>query len=841
MKKVYTLLAATLLTGATAFGVPAKKEYRTFKQIDGSEITLSLTGDEYLHYYITTDGVPVQKAQDGSFRYVQSFTDRAVLSEVIARNPEERTSNDRIYVAQLMESDIFSQASETRAMRVQAKNIEKAAAFPNHGTVTGLLLLVEFQDLEFTIANPKETFEARLNTENFQDDQCYGSVYDYFNSQSHGKFNMKFDVFGPVKVKGNMVAYGGNSAMGSDKDVPRMIKEACEALDDEIDFTKYDTDGDGVLDLVFAVYAGHGEAQGAPANTIWPHKYDVRYGGYNVQLDGITIGPYACSCELSGAYGSNIDGIGTICHEFSHCLGLADVYDTDGTAGGSGWGLGDFCIMDSGSYNDDSFTPCGYTAFEKMSLGWLTPTELKHTIFGAQLKNIAENDEAYIIYSDVNEDEYYMLENRQQIGWDKYIPAHGLLISHIDYDESVWNGNVVNNVLGKEHFHIVPADNKSSYVNQTNDLYPGRLIKNTEFTDDSQPAATLRTGGFLGKPVTNIKETDDIITFDFMADRIAAPVALAATNVTTTSFTANWEEVESNEHYTLTVSPLVSTDPTSEIKKETFSKFTEGTPESPDNSDISQELDTYMETTGWSGSKVYQAGGMCRIGLSLTKGYLATPDMTLPAKFTVTFTAKDYVSAAGKEDGGIIYVGHCAYKDGQSEFLRKETIELTPEERTYSFTFENGGEKQFIEFGNESKRVLIDNIRITSAGSEIPEVKVFENITGSSYEVTGLVPNYIYHYTVKAYRGDLVSEESNVIEVETKLGLAETADDNTASVITRENGIEIINAEGKNVVIYTIDGKLVDTFAAASNSEFVSLNNGLYIVRVNDKAFKIIF
>lgn len=845
MKKVYTLLAATLLTGATALGVPAKKEYKVFKQIDGSEITLSLSGDEFLHYYVTTDGVPVEKANDGSFRYVQAFnTANTVLSEVMARDPEERTSNERLYVSQLMSSEVFSQAGEARAMRIQARNnsnMQKVAAFPSSGTVTGLLLLVEFQDKSFSISNPKETFEKRLNTENFQDSQCYGSVHDYFTAQSHGKFNMQFDVFGPVKVKGKMAEYGANSAYGADQDAPRMVKEACEALDSEIDFTKYDTNGDGILDLVFVVYAGYGEAQGAPSNTIWPHQYDIRYGGYNVTLDGITVGPYACSCELSGNAGKNIDGIGTICHEFSHCLGLADVYDTDGATGGSGWGLGDYCLMDSGSYNDNSFTPCGYTAFEKMSIGWITPTELRYTIYGAELKNLADNDEAYIIYSDANKDEFYMLENRQQTGWDSYIPYHGLLISHVDYDESVWNNNIVNNILGKEHFHIVPADNKSAYVNQNNDLYPGRL-KNTEFTDTSTPAASLRTGGFLGKPVTNIQESNGVITFDFMTDRVAAPVAYPATNVSTTGFTANWEEVASNEYYTLKVSPLASTDPTINILTETFSKFESGSPESPNNTDISSKLSEFMETEGWTGSKVYQAGGMCRIGLSLTKGYLATANMNLPSKFTVTFSAKDYVSSAGKADGSILYVGHCQDKDGKTEFIRKETIELTPELKTYSFTFENGGENQFIEFGNESKRVLIDNIRIAKETGTVPEEKVFENVTGSSFEVTGLVPNYIYEYTLTAHRGELVSGESNAVEVQTKLGIGSTEEDSSnTAVITNGNGIQVLNAEGKNVAVYTIDGKLVRTFKAASDSESVYLDNGLYIVRVNDKAFKIIF
>lgn len=853
MKKIFTLFAAALFAGTTVLAVPAKKEFRTFRQADGSEITLSLSGDEFLHYYITTDGVPVDLGTDGNYRYIQSFTSqKIVLSDVVAKNPEVRSVSEKAFVAELQESGLAEAASEIRMQRAKADyTFQAAQAFPSTGSVKGLVLLVEFKDRQFSIENPKATYEERLNKENLETSELIGSVHDYFTDQSHGLFDMQFDVYGPVQIKGNMADYGANSGSSRDIDAPAMVVDACEALDSEINFKDYDQDGDGLVDLVFVLYAGYGEAQGGNSNTIWPHAFDVR-GNYNVRLDGVTIGPYACSCELRGNSGTTIDGIGTFCHEFSHCLGLPDVYDTDGYTGGNGYGMGDYSLMDSGCYNDDGYTPCGYTAYEKMFVGWMEPEELKYTLFDAQLRNTIEYNEAYVIYSGVNRNEYYILENRQKVGWDAHIPGNGLMITHVDFDQKIWDANCPNSTAGEERLQIVPADNKYSSTNQQNDVWPGRLNK-TEFTDDSEPAAELHTGGFLGKPVTNIRMEDDIIYFDFMADQIVAPTALYSYYWNESGFTARWTGAPSDEHYTLKVTPVMPIGEENMILSEDFSKFTKGDATTPSNSDISAQLDANMQTTGWSGSKVYHAGGMCKLGLSITAGYLATPDMTFPSKFTLTLDAQDYVTAAGKADGGILYVALCGYDgNGDPQFIKKETIELTPTLTNYVFEFEGGGANQFIEIGNESKRALIDNINIAKQGDQIPEEKVFENITKTdntgedgvtTYEVTGLVPNYMYKYTVIAYRGDLVSGESNSVVIETRhhdKGIDAEEAGAAIAVRTAYDGVEILNAEDAMVNIYTIDGKLVTTKRISAEKEYIGLESGLYIVRVNDKAFKVL-
>ena len=182
MKKIFTLFAAALFAGTTVLAVPAKKEFRTFRQADGSEITLSLSGDEFLHYYITTDGVPVDLGTDGNYRYIQSFTSKKiVLSDVVAKNPEVRSVSEKAFVAELQESGLAEAASEIRMQRAKADyTFQAAQAFPSTGSVKGLVLLVEFKDRQFSIENPKATYEERLNKENLETSELIGSVHDYF-------------------------------------------------------------------------------------------------------------------------------------------------------------------------------------------------------------------------------------------------------------------------------------------------------------------------------------------------------------------------------------------------------------------------------------------------------------------------------------------------------------------------------------------------------------------------------------------------------------------------------------------------------------------------------------
>jgi M6 family metalloprotease-like protein len=267
-----------------------------------------------------------------------------------------------------------------------------------------------------------------------------------------------------------------------------MVIEALELADDDVNYADYDWNGNGEVDQVYVVYCGKGEANGGAKSTIWPHEWELSsaayYGdGSGAQtLDGVRIDTYACGAELNGM--GTIDGIGTMCHEFSHCLGYPDFYDTD-YSGGPGMYCWD--LMDMGSYNGDGFLPAGYTGYERWVAGWRQPVELKKTTSVSNLKALPDGGESYIIYNDAHPDEFFMLENRQQVGWDSGLPCGGMLIVHCDYDATVWANNQPNDDPRHQRMSWVPADGKietysyggNIYVSESgllSDLYPSKGV-----------------------------------------------------------------------------------------------------------------------------------------------------------------------------------------------------------------------------------------------------------------------------------------------------------------------------------------------------------------------------
>ena len=364
-----------------------------------------------------------------------------------------------------------------------------------------------------------------------------GSVKDYFLAQSNGQFELDFDVVGPYTLSQNMAYYGAHSKDGLQDVKPgHMILEACQMADKDVNYKDYDWDGDGEVDQVFVIYAGFGEADGGSEDTIWPHESQLSTWvskPYETK-DGVSVNTYACGNEntydMLGR--SRINGIGTICHEFSHCLGYPDLYDTNY----SNFGMGSFDLMCSGSYNGESFCPPNYSAYEKWVAGWIKPTILDKpaSVKGMQAQDV-KYGQAFVVYNDNNKNEYYLIENRQQnVGiWDKLLPASGMMITHVDYDENIWEWNNVNTIVnysnqyGPEYAYrdndhqrltIFHADNEegSSADSQAGDLYPYK--DNNSLTDTSSPAATIYQGGTtMGKPITNITQNEDgSIDFDFM-------------------------------------------------------------------------------------------------------------------------------------------------------------------------------------------------------------------------------------------------------------------------------------------------------------------------------------
>ena len=453
-----TLLATLLLAvSMTVSAVPARRFWQTITQPDGSTKKVMLVGDEHFHYYIDED-------------------------------KNAYTLDSAGYLRNLPESKI-EERQHAAVMRAKALAPRRQQQFnPLSGKRKTLIILVNFKDKTFdntlNNGNPKATFNAICNQKGYTNEWgAIGSVHEYFLDQSYNKFDLNFDVVGPVTVSRNYSYYGANGSNGDiDLKAGDMVREAVKLVKDSVNFKDYDWDGDGYAEQVICIYAGEGQATGGSANTIWPHQYYLsRTSGGAVKLQGIYINNYLVLNELvnietqsytGGAiprtyYETRLGGMGTLCHEFSHSLGLMDHYDSNKRGN---CGMGSWDLMDYGSYggpDDNGWVPTAMTAYERMFLGWLTPTELyNHRDSIENMPYLQDSPSAYIIYNKNHTDEYFMLENKGHERWDSYLPDEGLLVTHIDYKESAWYNNTVN--AGRtQRMTVVPADNDYTRTSST--------------------------------------------------------------------------------------------------------------------------------------------------------------------------------------------------------------------------------------------------------------------------------------------------------------------------------------------------------------------------------------
>ena len=454
MKKLLCCLSVIVFS-VSLWAVTATPDPFAVTQPDGTTIMVRLVGDEYHAYYTTEDGTPLRRLDNGFF--VEDYTVKEEFAGV---------------------------AAQRRAKAIGPR--ENATRFPLTGSPKSLVLLVGFNDLPFD--QSLEDFDKLLNQSGYDYNGATGSCRDYFIAASDSLFQPQFDVYGPYTVKGNVADYGAESGGNHDKDPVSMVIDACLlAAENGVDFDEYDTDNDGVLDNVFIYYAGHNQAEGASANTIWPHKHSV--ASRNIKVDGKYLATYACTSEYSGSAGTRRASIGTFCHEFGHVLGLPDLYDT----GYSHYTVANWDIMCSGNYNNNGRTPPTYSAYERFFLGWLQPEQLtekgQHS-----LEPLQESNQAYLLADrthnlngdNPNPNEFFMLEYRTKTGWDTYLPGSGMLVWHIDYLASAWYSNTPNNGPNFLRIHMEEAngitwkERSNSENGRASDPYPG-TNKVTEF------------------------------------------------------------------------------------------------------------------------------------------------------------------------------------------------------------------------------------------------------------------------------------------------------------------------------------------------------------------------
>lgn len=533
-KRVFLCAATALCIALQGMALPADSTPRVITQPDGSTITVVLHGDEYGSYMTTLDGKIVELCDDGFYRYSQMQDNQCVASKIIARDNIALEGEELQYVQQIdgeaIKNHVRQRADVKRAQMSYAsrpdgaplRKIAQATADGEKTQVRGLVILAEFQDVKFSENGTAENISALMNEEGNDYMGAIGSARDYFLAQSFGKFEPTFDVIGPVTLPENESFYGtpqdGMSGGDDGSKVYYLPLHACDVAAEQnlCNFADYDCNSDGYIDLVFVVYAGYAESSGAPKNTIWPHAawLGETNAGKEREYNGVKVDAYACTSELAGVEGSDLYGIGAICHEFSHTLGLPDWYDTKGYGG---FGMNKWSVMDQGCHNAGGRIPCGYNAYEREFCGWMEITELTEATTVA-MENVATSATAYKVVANNNVDRYFTFETRVQEGWDMHLPAEGMLIIKVDYDEDAWSmqNNSVNTTAKRQRFQFVPADNDISVDSFEGDLWPNG--GQNAFTESTNPNMKIHLTSIKGKPVTNIAfdTTTKIASFDFM-------------------------------------------------------------------------------------------------------------------------------------------------------------------------------------------------------------------------------------------------------------------------------------------------------------------------------------
>ena len=484
MKKI-GLIAVLSVMVCSAWAVPARRGEIVKTQPDGTQIVVYQHGDEHFHWMTNEKGEWLKMDVDGFYRVTEALS-----------------------------------AEQIEAKRMAAPSRAAQAATPLNIAPRGLVILVNFTDVAFE--TDKAEMDSMLTGKNYTRDYSYfyrgkkqsitskGSAWQYFYDSSNGHYDPQFDVIGPVTVSKNMAYYGKNV---NDFDAApwTMVKEACQLVDDSVDFKQYDNNNDGYVDFVYVIYAGYGEADGGSANTIWPHSYWLLEAGITCKLDGKYVDLYACGNEMDSRTNYHT-GIGTFCHEFSHVLGLPDLYETTGY--GTYKTIGAWSILDYGPYNNDGNTPPAYSAYEQFFMGWLMPrlivdaenVELEELQASNSALLISSSDQHNLIGNDPKPTTFYLLENRQQVGWDKYLPGHGLMLTKVQYSSNNWQQNTVNNKAQSMGVDLIEADGMTPNSKQNGyDGKPGDLF----------PAGATAYLGITNHSIEDVSEQDGIIYFKY--------------------------------------------------------------------------------------------------------------------------------------------------------------------------------------------------------------------------------------------------------------------------------------------------------------------------------------
>lgn len=530
MKKHYLSLATSLFLGvASASAIPACPDPGTVTQPDGTQLTVRLYGDEFLSYTTTVDGYTVMRAADGSYRYaVADAEGNLVPGDITAHNAGARDAQEQAYLMTIEKKARPQMSAVQQQMRADRfgnhqRFLANGKTWYDYHNFRGLVILVQFNDRSFSVDDPVSLFGDMVTRQNYTGfnhngsfQQYTGSVRDYFYDNSTHQFDPEFDIKGPVTISHSQYDVDRTN------NIRTIINDALTKLDPDIDYSLYDTDHDGKVDMFYVIFAGGGSNfSGNDERLVWPHAWDMGGSRY----DGVAMGRYACSTELYGPPSWNwIDGIGTICHEFSHVLGLMDEYDTDYEGGGGQADHpGDWSLMASAGYLNYSRTPAGYTLMQRFQSGFCNPIVINEA-GDYTLESIDEINNGYRINTS-DPKEYFLLENHRKTKWNEYTKGEGMLIHRVDStNPSIWASNQINANPAHTYYELLRAHRIGAAgggaADHAGDPFPGEYNV-TEINYDTTPNLKAWSGKGAAFTIKDIAETEDgKITFTTVKEEL---------------------------------------------------------------------------------------------------------------------------------------------------------------------------------------------------------------------------------------------------------------------------------------------------------------------------------
>ena len=519
MRKILLFLVVGLCC-LMARAIPADPTPVKVNQPDGTTLTIQLHGDEFFHFTTTIDGYTVMKNSGGYYAYARLDGDHLVASDRIARDPANRTSADLSFLSTLPKRLTSRSAATAGAQKMSRRNSVMrrvgAEGDMDYDGFRGLIILINYTNKKFSMPEANSFYDDMVNTHDYtgyvlnnRRVNMTGSVRDYYYDNSNHQFDPSFDIVGPVEVP-----YSATYPQSTSR-ADAVFHAAIVAADSLVNYSDYDSDGDGYVDMIFFLVAGFSANYGGNnQGYLWPHMYYL----YNEPArDGVNFGLYASSTEIAGweNYYYDVNGIGTFCHEFSHVLGLPDLYDTDYEgSGGESLNPGDWSIMASGSGSNYGRNPVGYSLYERYALGFTKPILINEG-GSFEMQPLDESNLGYRLNTPVA-NEFFLIENRQAGKWDRYLPGHGMLIARVDStNERIWWMNEVNCDPSHMYYHLLRAS--YSGRDSDSDPFPGSAGI-TRIANFTSPSLLAWDGTFNDYFIDNITELNKIVTFDVMPD-----------------------------------------------------------------------------------------------------------------------------------------------------------------------------------------------------------------------------------------------------------------------------------------------------------------------------------